>query len=79
MPRVAIRPDDHTAKGRLFVIELENQDLAIQVIDENGGFAAIRFREPVIGGGISPNTFKALKSLLTAIEKDNQKHPINGS
>lgn len=79
MSRHAIRPDDHTNKGRLVVFELENQDVAIQVIDDNGGFAAIRFREPMVGGGISPNTFQALKDLLEAMEKDNNENPIRGS
>lgn len=64
---------------QLVVVQTPDGDIRIGI--ENpppfGGY--LRFREPFMGGGRNPKTWKALTALLKAIQEDNKKLPISGA
>lgn len=73
------RLEDMSQKGRLFVFQEDDGDLIIGVCEEENGLiqpaSKVQFCTSFSGGGQSPNTFRALKELMKAIEKDNIEHP----
>ena len=66
--------DDHdgTREGYLAVGFTEDGDAWVQT---TGGMWPLRFRMPLIGGGMSPRTRTALLLLAEAIRLDNEREP----
>lgn len=71
------RREDDSPEGYLRLMQLPDQDIVVAVRDEVGRFAAVRFRELVVGGGMSPFTYEALINLFAAMEKDNRENRNN--
>ncbi len=67
--------DDHdgTFVGELSVSLSRDGDVWISTSPGH----TLRFRMPMISGGMSPHTFNALRVLALAIELDNEYHPIS--
>jgi hypothetical protein len=65
--------DDHdgTFEGRIMVVITEHGDIGVQT----DGESLLRFRVPIIGGGMSPRVRNALMILAFAIKLDNEKEP----
>lgn len=69
--------DDHdgTFVGELSVSLSRDGDVWVSTAPGH----TLRFRVPMIGGGMSPHTFNALRMLALAIELDNKYRPISKS
>lgn len=57
---------------RLCVMQGDDGDMHIST----DGNKFLRFRMPIIGGGLSEHTYDALIKLMAAMKKDNRKRPI---
>jgi hypothetical protein len=70
--------DDHdgTYTGKISVVISDDGDAWLQVIDTEPGFS-LRYRMPMIGGGVSPRVRTALVILAEAIRLDNEKIPLD--
>ncbi|MEK7552697.1 MAG: hypothetical protein AAB505_01150 [Patescibacteria group bacterium] len=69
--------DDHdgTFEGELYVVIEENGDILVSA-ERGCSTRPLRFRAPMLGGGMSPRTWNALRILALAIELDNRHGPI---
>lgn len=70
------RKEDMSPSGRLQMIKDQDGDIHIMVLEGNHqgdikNSAGIEFCTAFIGGGGSPETFKALNALMIAMQKDN--------
>ena len=57
---------------RLELLQGDDGDMHIST----DGVTFLRFRMPIIGGGLSEHTYDALRALFEAIELDNNERPI---
>lgn len=57
---------------QLCVMQGKDGDMHIST----NGVHFLRFRMPIIGGGLSEHTYDALIKLMAAMKKDNMKCPI---
>ena len=75
------RKDDNST-GKVLVVYLTSLgDVELGIIDFHAEpyleKMTVTFANVTIGGGQSPNVKKVLESLVDAIEKDNQEHPLS--
>lgn len=74
------RNEDMSRNGKLVVIQQEYGDMIVAIHpDPDADFMArfsVEFCVVGSGGGRSPKTIKALRSLMIAMEEDNQDRPI---
>ncbi len=71
--------DDHdgTYKGKLRVMFSRDGDAFVCTTSRDEDYTeSIRFRMPLVGGGMSPRTRVALLILAEAIRQDNEKRPL---
>lgn len=76
---VVSRFEDMSPRGHLKLLRDGDGDIIVAVYNDDGNgyidtFADIEFCTGM-GGGSSPNTFKALLALMEAMEMDNQESP----
>ncbi len=73
------RREDMSPTGKLMLMRQPDGDVVISVLAENReGLlerASVEFCT-IVGGGKSSETFKALLTLMEAMEKDNEENPI---
>jgi hypothetical protein len=74
------RKEDMSYRGQLKVLTDAEGDIHVAVFCDDGdgnidSMASIEFCNCGIGGGKSPNTMKALRELMKAMELDNQQTP----
>jgi hypothetical protein len=61
---------------RLTLIQTPDGDIRLGIDNPPPFSGYLRFREPSVGGGRNPRTWKALVALFKAMEADNAKLPI---
>jgi len=76
------RFSDSGPRDHLCVLRQDDGDICLEIYCNgpgmlNTGFIGTEFCLPGVGGGQSPETVKALRNLIAAMEKDNQDHPQN--
>jgi hypothetical protein len=71
-----IRGDEDTTTCSLIIQQIETGERHL-IIHDSATAEQMRVGfTNAIGGGCSPNTYKALKNLALAIKKDNEEHPM---
>jgi len=68
------RYEDMSPTGRLCLVLQNDSDVIITVIEDGKGMLGSPSVEFCLSGGQSPNTRKALLSLIDAMKKDNQEN-----
>lgn len=75
------RPEDMSTVGSLELFRGDDGDIHVVMwYETEDGLRmnqSIEFCNTASGGGHSPHTFKALQSLMEAMQKDNEEHPIS--
>lgn len=66
------RPEDMSSIGSLTIFLHDDGDVGVIVRDESGNVADIEFCSIGSGGGHSPATLDALRSLYYAMAEDNK-------
>jgi hypothetical protein len=79
--KIIQRKEDMSPNGNLTLIVQDDGDICLQIFDEEGMSACIEFCTPVMGGGGSTRTHKALRELMVAMiedQNDNRQNARNG-
>jgi len=66
------RKEDMSSDGELRLFIEDDGDVIITVLDRDSHCASVQFCTVGQGGGSSPETLKALRGLIVAINKDNK-------
>jgi hypothetical protein len=78
-PAIAARREDMSPRGRLMLYKQTDGDIIVHVVaDDDGDWqeASVEFCTQFGGGGRSPHTWQALRTLFEAMQKDNEETPI---
>jgi hypothetical protein len=81
MTRFTERREDMSPRGHICIGYDDDGDMLLAVKSSSNGdemideWASVEFCTIGMGGGNSPNTLKALRDLMVAVEKDNLEYP----
>ncbi len=71
-----IRGSEDDTWSSFGLYKIETGEIQLFIYDANTGEQMMIGITNRIGGGLSPNTHKALENLALAIDKDNEEHPM---